>query len=32
MSSVGKGGLVVLHVRDGDAPSITAVERFDPPA
>jgi 8-oxo-dGTP pyrophosphatase MutT (NUDIX family)/phosphohistidine phosphatase SixA len=30
-TSVGKGGLVVLQVRDGDRPSITAVERLDPP-
>jgi 8-oxo-dGTP pyrophosphatase MutT (NUDIX family)/phosphohistidine phosphatase SixA len=30
--SVRKGGLVVLHVRDGSEPSIAAVEHFDPPA
>ena len=28
--SVRKGGLVLLHVRDGDLPTIGAVERFDP--
>jgi 8-oxo-dGTP pyrophosphatase MutT (NUDIX family)/phosphohistidine phosphatase SixA len=31
-TSVRKGGLVVLHVRDGIDASIAAVEHFDPPA
>jgi 8-oxo-dGTP diphosphatase len=30
--SVRKGGLVLLHVRDGELPTIGAVERFDPVA
>jgi 8-oxo-(d)GTP phosphatase len=31
-TSVRKGGLVLLHVRDGARQTIAAVERFDPPA
>ena len=30
--SVRKGGLVVLHVRDGELPTIGAMERLDPVA